>query len=913
MSSSSRFRYLRSESWPIQWAKQNHSQQEAFCRLIELLHQHNELIGQSEKRDLAAGSEPYAYWLRDQKYSRLAFLHGTRGTGKSTLLSTLVQATTSAMSAESRRELEKVKPHIPMFLDAIRGKLVWLEPIDMEPHPENWHLLPAILVRIRHFAKRFYSRGRDSHGYAEAVQNIPDEIENKLLELDGLIHSIGQSWNGNLGQLASKLSASDFSSEIMRVEEDRLDLSLKINSVLGDLANALGISSFVIALDDFDMNPSACLEVLRMLRMISISRLFLIVLGDIEMVDVIVNLKYSNDLNAVYKDGMSFESASVRAEEIAGLSGAISSHGLRKLIPPMQRCRLTPLFIYEGMQFKPLGSHEVDGDLQELLRRIPCQFRHSVPCESLRKNPKASLLDFMLQEPFDVFGESSNTNTGDLRKLPRIEAFSDLDKRFVRYTGLHIAFGVARQAADLWLAFKEFVDRYESQVSREGHRTRGHEQEMARRLLQLIAERSHDSLLDEPRLGATERELVRSLFTRDDSASWNLAPLQIRISPLTSREMTTNVLDDSLRRFNEWPELVNQKDNRGLEAQVETGDVHSFSGSMSVQVTEFDGRAERIDLGLRTMGGLGLLHDLVYYSNDERKPLLVDWFQFDEIGSTFAQTVWRFGESQFAEYAWRLPPIETFFELDLFRSGWRAACDVVQQPRKGYSSSVEVLVYAWVAIGTAVITGHPPERTTANVRPQDWNQLFDLIETSLQSRSRSRRGYSSENRLEVWVQAMPIMFHPIFGVLSDSYPFALSFDEATSVSEFESRYPKMTAIWRRRSNTTQATLLQMLSKLVIARMTSVANELQRNVSSQLHRWGLYVSTENLARFSSWVSAGDSDTTDLSEGMSAERAERLAKELLESKSRRKGRRAKRARPIDDNFESESGKEKQSGNE
>jgi hypothetical protein len=46
---------------------------------------------------------------------------------------------------------------------------------------------------------------------------------------------------------------------------------------------------FVLPIDDLDLNPTACLAVLNLLRVVSVPRLFTVVLGDLEVAEVVVN------------------------------------------------------------------------------------------------------------------------------------------------------------------------------------------------------------------------------------------------------------------------------------------------------------------------------------------------------------------------------------------------------------------------------------------------------------------------------------------------------------------------------------------------------------------------------------------------------------------------------------------------
>ena len=136
---------LRPEARPITWQFLDSSQKAATRTIAGLLKAAIDglpLPGRSTEP-----VDEITQWVIDEDRSnRVAFLSGERGTGKTTVLLSLkkfcelFQRRPSA-STDLPEELRGI-------LQEISQKVVWLEPIDMEPLPESANLLAAIVARI---------------------------------------------------------------------------------------------------------------------------------------------------------------------------------------------------------------------------------------------------------------------------------------------------------------------------------------------------------------------------------------------------------------------------------------------------------------------------------------------------------------------------------------------------------------------------------------------------------------------------------------------------------------------------------------------------------------------------------------------------------------------------------------------
>jgi hypothetical protein len=101
-------------------------------------------------------------------------------------------------------------------------------------------------------------------------------------------------------------------------------------------SRSMGCSEIIIAASFYTLN-----EVLRLLRMIGVPRLFAVVFGDVDVAETILNLQLSGSLAQVAHGVTNVALLSVELEEVSIIAGSVASHKLRELIPPAQRIPLS--------------------------------------------------------------------------------------------------------------------------------------------------------------------------------------------------------------------------------------------------------------------------------------------------------------------------------------------------------------------------------------------------------------------------------------------------------------------------------------------------------------------------------------------------------------------------------------------
>ena len=270
---------------------------------------------------------------------------------------------------------------------ALADRLVWLDPIDMEPLPASTNLLAAILARINRASHPHrstpsaYADSRDRPQPPRLIDSTPDYQE-AMLALQELETNVALAWDGNVAGRAGSTDPDTYAVEVMRAEMARLGLNVNVNRVLDLLATRVfdrGVIRdpiFILAIDDFDLNPTRSLELIRLLRAVSTPRLFTIILGDLRVAEAVFSLRVSGTLAATAGPAANGRLLSLQANEVRSIASELASHSLRKMIPPAQRIHIHMMSVAESLRYRPIAADRGPSpSLSEVMSRCLLEIR----------------------------------------------------------------------------------------------------------------------------------------------------------------------------------------------------------------------------------------------------------------------------------------------------------------------------------------------------------------------------------------------------------------------------------------------------------------------------------------------------------------------------------------------------------
>src|SRR5262245_50447122 len=120
-------KHLRVEARPAAWEELDETQKDAFREVVEVVSEAIEQLPRVAPQENAR--DPFQL-LELSKSSRTVFLSGDRGTGKTTVLLSIIKA-----SLRDAPKIDKASAELSRRLENMKDRAVWLETLDMETMP----------------------------------------------------------------------------------------------------------------------------------------------------------------------------------------------------------------------------------------------------------------------------------------------------------------------------------------------------------------------------------------------------------------------------------------------------------------------------------------------------------------------------------------------------------------------------------------------------------------------------------------------------------------------------------------------------------------------------------------------------------------------------------------------------------
>lgn len=671
---------LRNEAQPLK--EFTDSQKKAFCEIVNKLKASYYALC---KDDASENDSNYRFPIYQYTHNQMVFLTGPKGSGKTSLLFSLMQKSRLSWDQKSKesarmpqfceecpKKEKKIRTEKEMLLECqdLFDQLIWLDILDMNPLPGPTNLLAAIFKRIENTIKQFRALGPNEFMFSHLGSNLEpsSEYQEVISELGRLERDVALAWDGNLPERAANIDPDTFAVEVLRAEQSRLRLMHRLRKLMNKfakLAKGRFINPlFVLPVDDFDLNPIRCVELFRLLRMISVPRLFIVILGDIEMVHKIFQMQIGNELSLV-----GFQTPLVPlgnrelSRSFSTYVSEISANAIRKLIPPINIIELELPYAKEGLDFKPFENQESIG---ELLKKIPVQL-NILETENKKRNGTAwdvhNLLKFL--DPESIVQD--NTKKGEHRKVYCVHQFFKLPPRHL---------------SDLWLYLKEGIHEPDTSGSEAA--------------IRLAIKLFKESFMEDHYLTPDRIEDIISTvepdFEGNNQFNTSLFDIEDYLGPdieksLEERSFVARQAKDWFLRFKDETRPDSNKIN-----------LHTVTS--------------------RTERATALLHDLLVLKQPRgivgdslmkrRKPLM------------WAYAKWDMGARGIVEIPWPTPPWLSFWQYDFMRQGWNEVWTWFRgMELKLYeekldpnpSATTAFFAFAWIKMGTIIVAGdHDPSQ-----------------------------------------------------------------------------------------------------------------------------------------------------------------------------------------------------------
>jgi hypothetical protein len=338
---------------PFEWEQLTSAQKQAACRLFGLLRGMLEApYAPSDEGDRRAGFMPV---VRESHANNVILIDGKRGSGKTSLMSTVVREMRQPFEGGRRGRLD--------FDQA--GRLLPVTFLAMYPLPPSANLLLYLVGALEEVVCELESRPADGWRGPDAPPWTA-ATNQTLLSRDrwmDLYRAAANAWDGNLERRAPNIDPEFYALELGQAERDRRHLSSIfrrfVDALCQDVGEAVHRRSgiwrqvdagkgaeyrpfFVIVVDDADLAPERSVDLLGLLHKLNHPRVAFLLTGDSNLfLDLLRNhflgmlLRPLADLNLT-TEGWQFQEEAARAVALAGAT-------LERIVPPAHRCHIDEL------------------------------------------------------------------------------------------------------------------------------------------------------------------------------------------------------------------------------------------------------------------------------------------------------------------------------------------------------------------------------------------------------------------------------------------------------------------------------------------------------------------------------------------------------------------------------------------
>ncbi|VFQ46448.1 hypothetical protein [Desulfoluna butyratoxydans] len=725
---------LRPEAQVYSFEKLSHSQQEAFASIVGLMKSAVDKLNSANQKFTGCDkSKQRGFRPKKDNVNRMAFLSGGRGSGKTSLIYSLMNSregekTNSGGDTKMDYKLRKA-------LGCLTPQIIWLRPIEMDSLPTPDYMMASILARVNEalnwFDEQVALKGEGAPPYPPMFYSGGDHSENARERFRRFEKNAVKAWHGNLAQHAARMDPDSYISDVLDTERARLKTMEEFSNVLRGLTeHHFSPCSdkkylFVLPLDDFDLNPRISVKLIKLIRLISEPQLFTLVAGDIEVAEDVFNLDARDQLlhiNERTNDPVDWGSSS--AHSIVGrMAHESSSSAMRKLFPKSHTVKLDPMDWDEVFQFsqdramdssqeceesstKGEATEEPDDDsgkektIGEMLGAIPFEI-NTIPGGDRGDDGKQRdqyVAGYNVKSLKAFFDIEVRGLVFDERKALKATspASLTLEKRTredMVYTGPVLFKMNHRHAHDMWRMLDGYVQKKKEKENEKGTQNSDSKKFWVACVREIARELFLQSANDGEFFSKELCDTVMGAIQEDCYGKLQLDTHCLEIDQITGPRIHFS--------------------NPSTPGQVVVTQPKSWRVSATVEACPFNPSPHTVTLSSRAKAALMFLHDHLVLAEPSgivgrslmKKLDPPDW----------AHGLWPGGNGTGVKVPWPLPPLRSLWAHDLFSRCWAQVWEWMEEKETKYA--IEDLIskgkepfnlylkYLWVKIGCGIFSG----------------------------------------------------------------------------------------------------------------------------------------------------------------------------------------------------------------
>ncbi|AKF10208.1 hypothetical protein DB32_007357 [Sandaracinus amylolyticus] len=334
-------------------------QQQAVVRMLDLL----AAMATSDLKGPHPRSRDtrFAAAVDFERENRVILIDGSRGSGKTAVLVSLIEGLAAAAFGGFRNDRDeaaaKYDARTRGYVELVerreaRGRIIPLPILDLQPLPDGANLGALVIGRLLRVAEELGSERRCGERGASPPRRDGEVDRGEREKLERASEQLAlslASWDGTAGARKAHVEPSVYAMELIEEARLGLDLDLTFRGFMDALCkryergrfDGCGEPLFVIPVDDADMNPRRIWELLSLARVLYHPRLAFIFTGDSTLFETVLRAELLAGLYAPLRNIHPHWAEGARLEPHGATDLAVQHYD--RAIPPHHRCKVGPI------------------------------------------------------------------------------------------------------------------------------------------------------------------------------------------------------------------------------------------------------------------------------------------------------------------------------------------------------------------------------------------------------------------------------------------------------------------------------------------------------------------------------------------------------------------------------------------
>lgn len=266
----------------------------------------------------------------------------------------------AANKAESQEAAAKT------YAEKLKSRIVWLDPLDLEPLQPKTNLLTFLLTRVRDALDTHTTGHTGPTSIFEESATDPRQTLTELINDATLMWEEIQEPDTRNKANRQRAAAESYATFHNRFKKSVFELSKKLGILKGTRENV----SILLPIDNVDRSPDHLKSIIKLAQLVSHPCLWLVMAGDRDEVLAFLERAYWSELVHGEKGTSTWGKEGPRSEdETLGMARRQAVAAARKIWPLSHRVEIEFVGALETLEFAPLN--EDTKKLRELLGHIP--------------------------------------------------------------------------------------------------------------------------------------------------------------------------------------------------------------------------------------------------------------------------------------------------------------------------------------------------------------------------------------------------------------------------------------------------------------------------------------------------------------------------------------------------------------